>query len=161
MSFDWKKTLATVAPTVATALGGPMAGVAVKLATDALGIEPDQKALEQAVLSGDPNILLKLKEAENSFVLEMEKLGVQNVQNAREHQQKTKSPIPAILSIVTVAGFFGLLAGAAMGELNLTGSDVMMLLLGVLARETASVYNYWLGSSRGSQDKTELLRGMK
>ena len=161
MSFDWKKTLATVAPTLATALGGPMAGVAVKMAADALGIESDQKSLEQAVLSGDPGALLKLKEADNSFVLEMEKLGVQNVQNAREHQQKTKSPIPAILSIVTVAGFFGLLAGAAMGELNLTGSDVMMLLLGVLARETASVYNFWLGSSRGSQDKTELLRGLK
>jgi hypothetical protein len=34
----------------------------------------------------------------------------------------------------------------------------MMLLLGVLARETAGVYAYWLGSSSGSAQKTELLK---
>ena len=68
-------------------------------------------------------------------------------------QVATRSKIPAVLSIVTVAGFFGLLVGSALGYMTLTGSDVMMLLLGVLARETASVYNFWLGSSNSSQTK--------
>ena len=44
-------------------------------------------------------------------------------------------------------------SSAATGYMKLTGSDVMMLLLGVLARETASVYNFWLGSSNSSQQK--------
>jgi hypothetical protein len=36
-----------------------------------------------------------------------------------------------------------------------------MLLLGVLARETASVYNFWLGSSDGSRQKTEMMGAKK
>lgn len=80
-------------------------------------------------------------------------LNVENTKSAREMQVATRSKIPAVLSIVTVAGFFGLLVGSALGYMALTGSDVMMLLLGVLARETASVYNFWLGSSNSSQQK--------
>ena len=80
-------------------------------------------------------------------------LNVENTKSAREMQVATRSRIPAVLSIVTVAGFFGLLVGSALGYMTLTGSDVMMLLLGVLARETASVYNFWLGSSNSSQTK--------
>jgi hypothetical protein len=80
-------------------------------------------------------------------------LNVKNTDSAREMQKVTRSKMPAFLSIITVIGFFGLLVGAATGWMSLTGSDVMMLLLGVLARETASVYNFWLGSSNSSQQK--------
>ena len=80
-------------------------------------------------------------------------LNVKNTDSARQMQIATRSPMPALLSAVTVVGFFGLLVGSALGYMSLTGSDVMMLLLGVLARETASVYNFWLGSSNSSQQK--------
>jgi hypothetical protein len=52
------------------------------------------------------------------------------------------------------------LLGSAFGVLTLTGSDIMMMLLGVLARETASVYNFWLGSSNSSQQK-DIMKGGK
>lgn len=77
MAFDWKKTLATVAPTIATALGGPLAGMAVNVAAKALGVEPNEQAIETAISSGSPELFLKLKEAENGFILELEKLGVE------------------------------------------------------------------------------------
>ena len=80
-------------------------------------------------------------------------LNVKNTDSAREMQKATRSKMPAFLSIITVCGFFGLLVGSALDLMKLTGSDVMMLLLGVLARETASVYNFWLGSSNSSQQK--------
>lgn len=80
-------------------------------------------------------------------------LNVDNTKSAREMQKVTRSKMPAFLSIITVTGFFGLLIGSALDMMKLTGSDVMMLLLGVLARETASVYNFWLGSSNSSQQK--------
>ena len=76
-----------------------------------------------------------------------------NTADARDMQKVNKSHMPAFLSIITVLGFFSLLLGSAFGILTLTGSDIMMLLLGVLARETASVYNFWLGSSNSSQQK--------
>ena len=72
-------------------------------------------------------------------------------------QKQTRSPVPAALTVITVVGFFTLLIGAAAGHFELQGSDVLMLLLGVLARETASVYNFWLGSSDGSRQKTEIM----
>lgn len=81
-----------------------------------------------------------------------------NTASARDMQKTTKSYMPAFLSIITVVGFFSLLLGSALGVLTLTGSDIMMMLLGVLARETASVYNFWLGSSNSSQQK-DILKG--
>lgn len=83
-----------------------------------------------------------------------------NTADARDMQKIGNSKMPAFLSIITVLGFFTLLIGSAFDVLKLTGSDIMMLLLGVLARETASVYNFWLGSSNSSQQK-DLLRGGK
>jgi len=76
-----------------------------------------------------------------------------NTADARDMQKATKSRMPAFLSVITVLGFFTLILGSALGKLQLTGSDIMMMLLGVLARETASVYNFWLGSSNSSQQK--------
>jgi hypothetical protein len=81
-----------------------------------------------------------------------------NTADARDMQKTNKSRMPAFLSIITVVGFFSLLLGSAFGVLTLTGSDIMMMLLGVLARETASVYNFWLGSSNSSQQK-DILKG--
>ena len=84
---------------------------------------------------------------------ELVRLTQANTADARDMQKINKSRMPAFLSIITVTGFFSLLLGSAFGVLTLTGSDIMMLLLGVLARETASVYNFWLGSSNSSQQK--------
>lgn len=83
-----------------------------------------------------------------------------NTADARDMQKTNKSKMPAFLSIITVVGFFSLLLGSAFGVLTLTGSDIMMMLLGVLARETASVYNFWLGSSNSSQQK-DILKANK
>ena len=81
-----------------------------------------------------------------------------NTASARDMQKTNKSKMPAFLSVITVLGFFSLLLGSAFGVLTLTGSDIMMMLLGVLARETASVYNFWLGSSNSSQQK-DIMKG--
>jgi hypothetical protein len=83
-----------------------------------------------------------------------------NTADARDMQKATKSRMPAFLSVITVLGFFTLIIGSSLGKLQLTGSDIMMMLLGVLARETASVYNFWLGSSNSSQQK-DIIKGGK
>ena len=41
MDFDWKSVVGTVAPTIATALGGPLAGVAVSSLAAAFGLSSD------------------------------------------------------------------------------------------------------------------------
>ena len=165
--FDWKGVLNTVAPTIATALGGPLAGMAVKAIGGALGVDqPTQAKVEEAIASGNLSAeqFAALKQADTDFKLKLRELDIKEEEihaedrkSARDMQTATRSKVPAILSVITVTGFFFLLGGAALGKLTLTGSDVMMLLLGVLARETASVYQFWLGSSSSSQNKTDLL----
>lgn len=165
--FDWKAVVKSVAPTAATLLGGPLAGMAVEAIGNALGISDATKekvvdALQSGNLTAEQMGALKQVEADLKIKLKELDIKLEEIQaadraSARSMQITTKSWIPAALSIVTVGGFFVLLIGAASGAWQLTGSDVMMLLLGVLARETASVYQFWLGSSSGSQAKTEMM----
>ena len=124
---------------------------------DKLIPDPEAKAKAQAELAqmqqnGD---LAKMANETKLF-----EIANANTADARDMQKTNKSKMPAFLSIITVVGFFSLLLGSAFGVLTLTGSDIMMMLLGVLARETASVYNFWLGSSNSSQQK-DILKGNK
>lgn len=128
---------------------GPLLEVGSKI-LDRVLPDPEAAAKAKAELAALEQNGELAKMANDTKIFE---LNVKNTDSARQMQISTRSRIPAILSIVTVAGFFGLLVGSALGYMALTGSDVMMLLLGVLARETASVYNFWLGSSNSSQQK--------
>lgn len=170
MDINLKQILRAAAPMLGTALGGPFGTVAGKLVAEALG-NPDARAedIAHALAVATPEQMMQLKQAEQDFQARMAAMGFENEQklaalnvddrrSARDMQVSQRSHIPAVLSIITVLGFFGLLIGAAFGVVTLTGSDVLMLLLGVLARETASVYAFWLGSSSGSQQKTEMLQ---
>lgn len=122
---------------------------------DKLIPDPEAKAKAQAELVKMQQDGELAKMANETKVLEITNA---NTADARDMQKVNKSKMPAFLSIITVVGFFSLLLGSAFGVLTLTGSDIMMMLLGVLARETASVYNFWLGSSNSSQQK-DILKG--
>jgi len=148
--------LKSAAPALATAVAGPLGGAAVTMIADKLGLSDKTVDAVTQALTTNPESVQKLKELD----LEFAKVDAADRDSARKMQMTNRSMMPAILSVVTVLGFFSLLIGAATGFLSLTGSDVMMLLLGVLARETASVYNFWLGSSNSSQQK-DMVKGIK
>jgi hypothetical protein len=163
MAFDWKSTLATVAPGLATALGGPLAGMAVKMATDALGIEPTESALEAVLSSGDPEVLAKLKQVENDFKVRMRELDIEEDRiagkdraNARELFKVDKVP-QIVLSFVFVSGYFATLGMMMAGAWIITGEmrDVIILLLGLMTREIPTIMQFWFGSSSGSKDKAK------
>ena len=164
--MSWKNTLATIAPTIATALGGPLAGVAVKMASDALGIDADEKALEQAITTGDPEVMLKLKQVDNDFIYKMEELGFKKEElafkdraSARELFKVNKYP-QIVLSSVFIIGYFIVLSFLLSGEITLPDSmkDVVVLLLGILTREVPTIMQFWFGSSSGSKDKADEIK---
>jgi hypothetical protein len=148
--------LKSAAPALATAVAGPLGGAAVTMIADKLGLSDKTVDAVTQALTTNPESIQKLKELD----LEFAKVDAADRDSARKMQMTNRSRMPAVLSVVTIIGFFSLLLGAATGYLSLTGSDVMMLLLGVLARETASVYNFWLGSSNSSQQK-DMVKGLK
>ena len=105
--MDWKNTLGTLAPTLATALGGPLAGAAAKFITgQLLGEEStDLSKVEELVLGANSETLASIKSMDHAFKVEMEKLGVDvfalEVDDKKDARLNHKlSVVPAVLSMV-------------------------------------------------------------
>lgn len=170
MKVEWKKIVGAVAPTIATALGGPLAGVAVKtLATQLLGRpEATEEEVEAAVVAADPQTLLRLKEIEAEFKKAMVDAGVKLEQidaadraDARARQVAIKDHTPAILAYVVTVGFFGTLAFMLVNGKPATGGDALLVMLGSLGTAWAAIIAYFFGSSAGSRKKDEALSQMR
>lgn len=164
--MDWKGFLGSIAPTFATALGGPMAGMAVKALSGALlGHEDGTEAdIGLAMANASPSDILKIKEADNSFKLEMERIGVDLEQiaandrnSARNREIQTKDNAPKILAGVIVAGFFITLGTVAFATIPDKAMPAINILLGSLTALLIQVGNYYFGSSAGSKQKTAML----
>ena len=157
--MDWLKT---IAPTIATALGGPLAGLAIEAVSKAIGIDPKdvQSTISEGKLNADQIMLLKQAEIDmaaraQEMGLDFAKLGNEDRKSAREMQAETRSYIPAILAIAVTLGFFGILVGM-MTETFKT-SDALMLMLGSLGTAWTGIIAFYFGSSAGSQAKDDLL----
>lgn len=172
--FNWKKLVGTVAPSLATALGGPLAGMATAaIAKAVLGDETASDARLEAALAGaGPDVLLKLKEADQAFEIRMQELGVDLVKlenedrdSARNREAKTgDSWTPRILSGVVMAGFFGCVGFVLAGKVDVSGEAGVLIgtLVGYASAKADQVISYYFGSSAGSKAKSEALaRGAK
>lgn len=161
----WEKitgVIATVAPGLATALGGPLAGQAVGAITSCLGLGPNEEEQAIKALSTSPDALLKLKLAEIDFQkflqesgIKLEELDVTDRASARD-LAKTKTISPQVtLSIIYTLGYFGLLFGLASGALTVPTDAKTLVdsLLTMLAAPQLQILNFWFGSSHGSQSK--------
>ena len=157
--MEWLKT---VAPTIATALGGPLAGMAVSAIAKAIGCEPDevQNVISSNKLTAEQIASIQLAELElkkqaQSMNLDFAKLTAEDKKSARDMQIATKSWIPALLAVFVTIGFFGILFGLMTEQFKT--SDALMLMLGSLGTAWTGVMAFYFGSSASSQAKTELL----
>lgn len=167
--MDFKTIIATVAPWIGTALGGPLGGMAVEAAANALGLSSKTTdSVKQALSGATPEQMLALKQADQVFALQMQKLGydnieklaslaVENTKDARAMQVQTRSPVPAVLAVIITVGFFGILIGMLYGVLKTTDNQALLIMLGALGAAWGAVVNYFFGSSADSGRKTELL----
>ena len=157
--MDWLKQ---IAPTIATALGGPLAGLAVEAVSKAIGIDPKDvtKTIAEGKLTADQ--IAQIKTAELAMAaraqemgLDFEKIAVDDRKSARQMQATTQSFIPGLMAIAVTVGFFGILVGL-MTE-HFKTSDALMLMLGSLGTAWTGIIAFYFGSSAGSQKKDELL----
>jgi hypothetical protein len=158
-----KSVLATVAPLIGTALGGPFGGLAGSLLSKALGTT-DPKAMEAAITSTDPDILLKLKQADNDFQEHMKQLGIDeeklaydDTANARNREIQVKDSTPRILAYGTTIGFFGALLGLNLMPIPAENRATIYSMVGSLGTVWILIMGYYFGSSRGSEDKSKAL----
>jgi uncharacterized membrane protein len=157
--MDWLKS---VAPTIATALGGPLAGMAVSAVAKAIGCEPDdvQGIISSNKLTAEQVASIQLAELElkkqaQSMNLDFAKLIAEDKKSARDMQIATKSWIPAIMSIGVTCGFFGILFGLMYGQIQ--HAPQIDIMLGSLGTAWTGIISFYFGSSAGSQAKNDLL----
>lgn len=155
--------LKDVLPTLATALGGPLAGGAVKFFAEKLGLpESTTEAVVNAVKTAPPEQLVAMKKIDadlkTSYLnagVKLEELAVANTEGARKMQIATQSKIPGVLAIGVTLGFFGILCFMLTSEYK--PSEPLLVMLGALGTAWGSVVNFYFGSSHGSQQKSALL----
>lgn len=167
--MDWKNIVATVAPWIGTALGGPFGGMAVSAVSDALGLSDKTEASIKAALSGvTPEQMLALKNADQEFALKMQELGFKQVsdmealaagdrKDARDMQKQSGSWVPPTLSLIVTIGYFGILMGMLKGWFTVSDSEALLIMLGSLSTAWGVVMAFWFGTTRDSGRKTELL----
>ena len=94
----WKDIVSTVAPAIATALGGPLAGLGVAAVGKALGLGDGagEEDVAAAVLKASPEQLLSVKKAELEFTarmkeldVDLERIAVADRQSARRREAAT------------------------------------------------------------------------
>lgn len=164
---DWKKLAAAVAPGIATALGGPLAGVAVSAISDKLLGKSDgtESEIATALATGGTDALTKLKEAEQAFQVRMRELDIDlervhqaDRDGARQREAGTGDTLtPRLLAMGITCGFFGVLGWLLTQGKPETGGDALLVMLGALGGAWASVVAYYFGSSSGSAAKTRIL----
>ena len=167
--MNWQTVVKTVAPWIGTALGGPLGGMAVEAAANALGLsDKTVDAVKQAIGGATPEQMLALKQADQAFALQMQELGFKNVEtleataagdrkDARAMQTARPSPMPAILTIGTGAGFFVTLWALFFYPIPEVNRDIIVYMCGQLAAAFAACLAFWVGTTRSSQNKTEML----
>ena len=157
--MDWLKT---IAPTIATALGGPLAGMAVSAISKAIGCDPDevQDIISSGKLTAEQVASIQLAELElkkqaQSMNLDFAKLTAEDKKSAREMQIATRSWIPPVMALGVTCGFFGILFGLMYGQIQ--HAPQIDIMLGSLGTAWTGIISFYFGSSAGSQAKTELL----
>jgi hypothetical protein len=154
-----------VAPVLATAVAGPAGGAAVGWIASKLGIDDATVEGVTQALTGNPEMALKLKELD----LEYAKLEVADRDSARkayaavatsEHATKLDKVVVPVLALGVVGLAFTLIAVLMFVNTPQDQQQIIIFALGFITSAAGQVLSFYFGSSQGSKDKTEEMKGM-
>lgn len=153
-----KDVLITVAPTIASAFGTPMAGVATKAVISALGLKKDatEDDVGQAILAATPEQLLALKKADQEFLIKMKELDIDlakivlgDKDSARKREIETKDATTKVLAYIICILYVGVQIFLLTHVIDDDMKEMVMRALGTLDAILGLVFSYYFGSSVG------------
>lgn len=157
--MDWLKT---IAPTIATALGGPLAGMAIEAISSAIGIDPKdvKQTIAEGKLSADQIASIKTAEIElkaraQELGLDFAKLAVEDRKSARDMQVATRSLVPPLLAILVIAAWGFVQYFLMTNVIDPSMRELVARVLGTLDGAVIMILSFYFGSSSGSQAKDE------
>lgn len=164
--MDWKSTLGALAPTVASALLGPLGGAAVSAIGGILGIDaPTQDKIAKAIQSGQltPEQLSEIKKLELQYQNDEKERGFRYAElefkdrdSARQMMAVSGAKTPAVLTWIIVSLVLGL-EGAVLfyGTPEGVSEIVLGRVLGTLDTALMMALAFWFGTTHGSGRKTD------
>ena len=174
-SPKWIQTLEKLAPTVASAFGTPLAGMAVSAIESALGLtggngssEGIEAAITAGTLTGDQ--ITALKKADQDFAARMKQMDIdlakmqfEDVASARSREVAVKDDTPRNLAYMMIGGFFTLSAGMCIAFIGwpekvaavpAAAFGMIGTVIGYLLNESKSAANYYFGTTQGNENST-------
>lgn len=164
--MDWKDIVKSVAPVVGTALGSPIAGVALGAISQFLF--SDEKASEEKIaatvfeLAKTPEGLEKLKSLDSFFsyltnqrnaATKEAEIAYQDRDSARKKEIATQDWTPKFLTFSLTAMLAYIIVASSLGvDFTDISSLVELLKMGLVM-----MWGYYWGSSAGSHEKNRLL----
>jgi hypothetical protein len=154
-----------VAPVLATAVAGPAGGAAVGWIASKLGIPDDTIEGVTKALTGNPEMAMKLKELD----LEYAKLEIADRDSARkayaqvatsEYATKLEKAVVPVLALGVVGLAFMLIGILMFVDTPNDQQQLVIFALGFITSAAGQVLSFYFGSSQGSKDKTEEMKGM-
>jgi hypothetical protein len=155
-----------IAPTLATAVAGPLGGAAVTALASKFGVSDSVDAVAKAI-AGDPKAAEKLQELE----LEMAKLDMANTADARKMNSEIQNSTTAswlakniayVIDVAIIAGALTMTFVVFIVGVPEQNKSMAFTALGSLWTLTGTVVNFHRGSSAGSKAKTEeMMKGAK
>lgn len=156
-----KSALGTILPTIASLIGTPVAGIAVKGLCEILGLKPDANPSQiyDALQLASPEAWIKLKELEAQTQIKLKELDINHLQieqmemdSARGREIKLaetgqKDYTPPLLAIFLTIGFFGLLLLMVFKSVPSDAKDILEIMLGALGTGFTTMLSYYFGAS--------------
>ena len=153
-----KGVLGAVAPTIGTALGGPMGNMAMGMVAQALGCKNETKTIEKAVQEATPEQLSELKKIDNDFDVKMKELDIDlfaletaDIQDARGRFYKDWTA--RIMGIVVVGGFMGYIFLVTIQPPEQNSEALINLVLGYLGGLASAIISFYFGASHTNNDQ--------
>lgn len=150
-----------IAPAVATAVGGPLGGLAVSAIASKFGVEDSVEAVAKAI-AGDPEAATKLAE------LDLRQFQAESAD--RDSARQRESAVAAaggsslaqmvvpILALGTVSLTFVFIGILLFKVIDTAQQQLVIFALGYATAAAQQVLSYYFGSSKSSQDKTTALQ---
>jgi hypothetical protein len=171
---DALSVLSKIAPSLASAAGGPLAGSAVTALEGVFGLHPEgdlskrQDAVTTALAGATPETLLAVRKADQDYQSRMAELGFADAEalskltnedrdSARKRELAVRDWTPRMLACSVTIGFFGILGYMSVRSVPTGSKDMLNIMLGSLGAAWIAIVSYYFGSSSESSRKTDLL----
>jgi hypothetical protein len=152
-----KNIVGAVAPTLGTALAGPLGGTAAQAISAVLGCKNDPKSISTAMQQATPEQLAEIKKAELDFEAQMKKMDVDifnletaDVQDARKAFKGDWTP--RVFGLFSLCGFLGYIFLVTLQPPDANSDTIVSLVLGYLGGLVSGISSFYFGASHKKDD---------